>query len=108
MDPPPGPDVPVSSRNLPPDIEEKPHCQIGNILGVNVAGGGHCDPAAAALGEVNVVEAGAGGDNEAEIRQHAHQIGGDGDAAGGEDGTSRLGMSEDELVEGERGFPGLE
>lgn len=55
-----------------------------------------------------MVEAGAGGDNEAEIRQHAHQIGGDGDAAGGEDGTSRLGMSEDELVEGERGFPGLE
>lgn len=53
-------------------------------------------------------EASAGGDHEAELWQDTDQVGGDRDAAGGEDGTTRLGVGEDELVEGERRFPGLE
>ncbi|PKI49561.1 hypothetical protein CRG98_030054 [Punica granatum] len=73
--PPPGPHVTISSRDPPPDIEEQPHSHVGNVLGVNAAGVGHGDPAAAALSE---------------------------------EGTSGLGVGEDELVEGEGRFPGLE
>lgn len=55
-----------------------------------------------------MVQAGAGGDDELELREQPYQVGGYGGAAGGEEGTRTLGMGEDELVEGERRLPGLE
>lgn len=82
------------------DADEEADAVVGGVLGKDVAGVGDRDPAAAALGEVDVVDAGAVGDDELERRQLAEELRRDaGDYGFAEDGLHRLRTVEKELFE---------
>lgn len=75
----PNPDLDeaVSGADFPKEVEEEPHCKISHVSGENVIGAGDGDAAAAALGKIDVVEAGASGGNHAKGGQVGENGGGE-------------------------------
>lgn len=80
------PQIPIRRRNFPHNVSEQGDGHIGDVLGEQLSGAGDLDSAAAALGEVDVVGSGAGGDDEAERGQEAEDVGGDGVGCTAENG----------------------
>lgn len=56
----------ICSTNFPHHIKDQPHCKISDISGQHSGNISNGNLATTALNEINVVEAGAGGDDEAE------------------------------------------
>lgn len=86
-------DEAIGGGHFPKDVEEEPHRKIGHVGGEDVAGIGDGNAAAAALGKIDVVEAGAGSDDEAQRGQISEDGGGERENAAGEGGSSGVGMS---------------
>lgn len=70
------PEVPVSRRYPPEDVEQERDGVVGDVLGEGGAGVGDGDAAPAALAEVDVVDAGAGADDDPEGGEEAEGVGG--------------------------------
>lgn len=75
------PDIPIRSRDLSEHIDQKAHSQVRNILRKHFSSIGYRDSTVPALGEVDVVEAGTGGDDEPERWEKPYNVGGDGRAS---------------------------
>jgi hypothetical protein len=73
--PQPGPNEPVTGRYSEQNIEQQRDGIVGNVLGKCVAGVGDGDATTAALGDVDVVEASAGGHHEPKGGKEIEQVG---------------------------------
>lgn len=70
-----GSDEAVGGGHTAEDVDQQPNGVVRHVIGEGGAGVGDGDSAAAALGEVDVVDAGAGTDNELERREAAEEVG---------------------------------
>lgn len=108
LSPKPSPHEPIGGRDRPEHVEGHPDGGVGDVIGEDLAGVGNGDAAAPALGEVDVVETGAGGDDDAEGREEVEEASGDPGGGGAEHGGGGLGVGGEEAGEGERGLPSPE
>ena len=102
------PHVPIRRGHSPEHVEQHPHGGVGDVLGEQPGCVGDGDASAAALGEVDVVEAHAGGDDEAERRHLAEDVGGDEGTHGGREECSDGGAVRGQKLRRRVGLPGLE
>lgn len=84
-------DEAIAGAHFPDGVEEEPRRKIRYVGGEDVAGVGDGDAAAAALSKIYVVEAGAGGDNEAQGGQISENGGGERENAAAEGGPRGVG-----------------
>lgn len=90
----------VGAAEAAHDVDEEADAVVGGVLGEDVAGVGDGDPPAVALGQVDVVDAGAVGDDQLERRELAEEVRRDaGDDGLAEDGPHRLRVVVKELFE---------
>lgn len=99
----------VGAADAAHDVDEEADAVVGGVLGEDVAGVGDGDPAAAALGEVDVVDAGAVGDDELHRRELEEELRRDPrDDRLAEDGARGLRVVAEVFVERQWGFVGFE
>ena len=79
--------MPISSGDLAHHVNQQRDRHVGDIAGKLFPDSDNLDAAAAALGNVDVVGPGAGGDDEAERRERPDDVSGDRLARVAEDGS---------------------
>lgn len=82
----------IAGTDFPHNINNHPHSQVCNVDGVDVAGICDGDSTFTALGDIYLVEAGAGCDNQPKGRKMAEDVGGDLKSAGADGGLSVLSL----------------
>jgi hypothetical protein len=90
--PQPAPDVAVGRRDFPEHVDEEADGVVGHVGGEYLAGAGHEDAPARALGKVDVVQAGGGGHDAAEVRRCVKEGGVYADGAAADDEGSSRGL----------------
>ena len=83
----------IRRRNSPHDVDEQADGHISDLIGEQFSGAGGVDAAAAILDEIDVVGAGAGGDDEAERGEEEEDGGSEGEGGAVEhdgDGRARV------------------
>ena len=90
------PDVTISRRNATEEANQQTDGVIRHVLRVSFAGVCDGDAAAVALGEVDVVGADAGADDELERREAGEEAGVDREPADADDGSDGGGVTGEE------------
>ena len=89
----------VSRGNSAQNIEQKRDGVVGHVLRVGVAGIGDGNATTVALGEVDVVKAGAGANDKSQRREAVEGVGGDGRGADADESAYGGGLGRGQRVE---------
>lgn len=94
----PGPNKPVSGRNLTKDIKHQRDSIVCNVLGVGGSGVCDCDATAAALRKVDMVNAGAGSHHEMKGRKEVKKVSVDRGGAHSDESVYGRGVAGEEIL----------
>jgi len=95
----------ICCENLHGHVDQQSHPEIGDVLGKQISGACNLSSAAAELVQVDVIGTGTGGDNEAERREEAKHVDGEGVAlvtVDGGHGGAVVGVGDRKLKKGKR------
>lgn len=99
---------PIGCGYFPQNVDQKSDGQVRAVIGKDLAGASDGDAAAAALGEVDVVDTGAGSDDETEGGEVAEEGGGDRSGGVAKEGLDGSRMGVEKIGGRQRRLPGFE